>query len=145
MPTEPIFDLAKLEYGLVQQQIDKYDEVGYKIKAWTVTLWVTLFGWALQFGRPQLLLLNIFAVLVFYFLDAVNKNFRQDYKARRTLVAAALEQFGRTGTWPQDFRTPVNPEHRWADVAKQVGEAHLFLVYVPLSAISLAVYCLQKS
>lgn len=145
MPNETLLDLAKLEYTLVQQQIDKYDEVGYKIKAWTVTLWVTLFGWSLQFNRPQLLLLNVLAVLVFYFLDAVNKNFRQDYKSRRTTVAAALEQFGRTGTWPQDFRTPVNPEHRWGDVLKQISEAHLFLVYVPLTAIALATYCLQRS
>ena len=137
-----IFEIARQELTLVQQQVDKYDEIGYRIKAWAVTLWVTLFGWSLQFDNARLLLLDFLAVLIFFFLDAVNKNFRQDYKERRNRIAAALQQFGRSDSWPEDFRTPEVLQHRTAGIIKQAAELHVLLLYVPLAVLALITYLL---
>jgi len=143
MNNKDIFDTAKLEYSLVQQQIDKYDEVAHKIKSWVVILWVVLFGWSVQFDKPTILLINCYAVLVFFLLDSVNKNLRQDYKRRRGVIAEALQKFGQTEIWPENFRTPDVVKHFTGGIVKEALELPVVLLYLPLAAVALIGYFLQ--
>ncbi|MFA7653696.1 MAG: hypothetical protein WCX97_01470 [Candidatus Magasanikbacteria bacterium] len=138
--TDNKFELAKLEYELVQKQVDKYDDISSKIKTWSITLWIGILGWSFQSKRHELLLLGIVAIVIFWILDTVNKNFRQDYRARREDVAAALRQFSESSSWPSSFSTPQNYTHRFRGIFKQLFILHLTLVYLPLALLTLWAY-----
>jgi hypothetical protein len=144
MNNQDIFETAKLEYTLVQQQIDKYDEVAHKVKSWAVVLWVVIFGWSVQFDKPTLLLINCYAVIVFFLLDSINKNLRQDHRRRRVALAEALQKYGQTGAWPENFVTPEAVKHSSAGVLKEALEPPVVMLYLPLAAIALIGYFLQQ-
>ncbi|MCX6779289.1 MAG: hypothetical protein NTU97_03600, partial [Candidatus Magasanikbacteria bacterium] len=80
------FDLVKNELELIQKQVDKYDDMSAKIKTWSVTLWAALSGWSFQSKSKEVLLLAVFVLVLFWALDAVNKNFRMDYRKRRDVI-----------------------------------------------------------
>jgi len=134
------FELAELEYELVQKQVDKYDDISSKIKTWSVTLWIGILGWSFQSKHKELLLLGVVAIVIFWVLDTVNKNFRQDYRNRREDVAMALRQFSESGSWPDGFSTPQNYTHKFKGVFKQLFVLHLTLVYLPLAILTLVAY-----
>lgn len=144
MSQENQFDLAKSELQLTQNQMDKYDGLSAKIKTWTVTLWAALLGWSFQVKQKEILLLSIFIVLIFWCLDAVNKNFRQDYKKRRDEISQALKIFFQTSTWPNNFFAPSLPQHqhRKTGLLKNFLKLHISLLYIPLIIVALIVFYL---
>lgn len=132
------YDILKLELEIVQRQIDKYDQQGATIKAWTVTLWAASLGWSFQVDRPAMILVGIFVALAFWMLDAVNKNFRQDYKHRRDEVTKALQ--ARVAETESTIVTPSFPAHRMSGAFRQMLEPHIFILYSALIIIGLAVW-----
>lgn len=136
------FKLVKTELKLTHGQMDKYDGLSAKIKTWTVTLWAALLGWSFQTGKKEALLLSIFIVLIFWCLDAVNKNFRQDYKKRRDEVAQALKTYFQTSSWPNNFVAPHLPLHRRRGIGalKIFFKPHISLLYIPLIIVAVIVF-----
>lgn len=140
MSQENQFDFVKAEFQLTQKQMDKYDDLAAKIKTWAITLWAALLGWAFQTKREDILLLSIFIVLAFWSLDAVNKNFRQDYKKRRDEIANALRVFFQNSSWPENFITPDLPHHRTIEALRKFFKPHIFLFYIPLIMVALIIF-----
>ncbi len=140
MLDEQQFNLAKSELELVQKQVDKYDDISAKIKTWSVTLWAALLGWSFQAKRKEILFLAIFVLILFWALDAVNKNFRMDYKKRRDKIAVALREFVITSKWPLDFVTPFFPEHQTRGIFKNFVRPHIFISYLALIVVALVIY-----
>ncbi|MDD5626040.1 MAG: hypothetical protein PHG83_02655 [Patescibacteria group bacterium] len=140
MNTNNQFELIQSEFKLTQQQMDKYDTLLYQIKTWVVTIWVALSSWSFQSKTKEILILSIFIVLTFWFLDAYNKNVRQDYKNRRDEIASALKIYFQTDTLPKDFVSPDLPEHKTIETIKHLFRPHVFLLYLTLIIISLLIY-----
>lgn len=140
MDTNHKFDLTKAEFALTQQQMDKYDNLLAQIKTWTITLWAALSGWSFQSQMKTILLLSILITLVFWFLDALNKNFRQSYKKRRDEIAVALRAYFATDQLPADFISPDLPKQRTAEALKHLFQFHVCLLYCPLIIVSLILY-----
>lgn len=142
MSEENKYDLVKTELELTQSQMDKYDGLSVKIRTWTVTLWVVIMGWTFQAGKKEALLLGALVVLIFWWLDAMNKNFREDYKQRRNKTAQALKLYFQTSSWPDNFFAPDLPSHprRIAGSLKKFLKLHILLLYFPLIIISLIVF-----
>jgi len=138
------FDLLKTELELVQRQIDKYDQLSATVKTWTVTLWAAIFGWSFQSKQQGLILIALFIVLIFWVIDAVNKNFRQDYKARRAEIAQALQEYFKNSEFSSEMVAPRIPDHTWFGVLKYVLEPHIFLIYSALIIVSLLSFFVQK-
>ncbi|MDA2936616.1 hypothetical protein MYX06_05365, partial [Patescibacteria group bacterium AH-259-L05] len=134
MPEDNKYDLVKTELELTQRQMDKYDGLSVKIRTWTVTLWIGIMGWAFQVGKKETLLLGAFVVLIFWWLDAMNKNFREDYKQRRNKTAHGLKLYFQTSSWPENFFAPDLPLHsqRIAGSLKKFLKLHIALLYFPL-------------
>ena len=143
MPSETKYDIAKLEWELTQKQMDKYDDLSARVKTWAVTLWVALMGWSWQANDHNILLLAALVAVAFWLLDSVEKNFRQDYAARRHELAEALRQYANSEQWPTNFASPSLPRHRTAPVLRYMLELHVLLVYLPLLVIALALYWLK--
>ncbi len=140
MSSDNRLNLVQSEFKLTQRQMDKYDRLLSQIKTWTITIWAALAGWSFQSKIKEILLLSIFIVLVFWFLDVFNKNFRQDYKKRRDKIADALKVYFQTNNLPEDFVSPDLPEHRTIEAIKYLFQSHVFLLYLPLIVISLFLY-----
>jgi len=122
------FDYLKL----IQSQIDKYDDLSFKIKTWAITVWVGLLGWAFKTEGEELILLSVAVIVIFWVLDAVNKNFRQDYKEIRIKMLEALNK---------DIEVNLEfPKHKVASILKQLFKPHLFLVYFSLLILSFLAY-----
>jgi hypothetical protein len=134
------YDLAKTELELTQRQMDKYDDFSAKIKTWTITLWAALLGWSFQSQRKEVLILAFFITIFFWIFDAINKNFRENYKARRDEIAKALEHFFKTEQWPNDFICPALPPHKNIKVFKQIFRVHIGILYLPLTIIALILF-----
>jgi uncharacterized membrane protein len=133
-------DLVQSEFKMVQAQVDKYDGLLSQIKTWAITIWAALSGWSLQSKKKEIILLSVFIILAFWLLDAFNKNFRQDYKKRRDEVADALKQYFTAESLPQNFVSPDLPKHKTTEAIKYLFAPHIFLLYLPLIAISLILY-----
>lgn len=134
------YDLLKLELELTQQQIDKYDQVGSTIKAWTVTLWAASVGWSFQVNNRAMILVGVFVALAFWALDSVNKNFRQDYRTRRDEISKALQDHAKGE--PLDIVTPAFPDHMPSGALRQFLQLHLLIFYVALAVTGIVLwYC----
>ncbi len=134
------FNLVQSEFKLTQQQMDKYDILLSQIKTWAITIWAASIGWSFQSKIKGTLLLSIFIVLVFWFLDAINKNFRQDYKKRRDEISNALKTYYQTDNLPKDFISPDLPKHQPIEAIKCLFRPHVFLLYLSLAVISMFFY-----
>lgn len=137
------FKIVQIEFKLMQGQMDKYDGLSAKIKTWTVTIWAVLLGWSFQVQKKEILLLSIFIVLIFWWLDAINKNFRQNYKKRRDEISQALKKFFQTSSWPDNFFATKLPDHYIhpkTGTLKSFLIVHIFLLYLPLIIVSLIVF-----
>lgn len=137
--TSEQLDIVKTEYELVQGQIDKYDEISSKIKTWAGTLWAASIGWSIQTRRKEVILVGIVLVMMFWLMDGMNKNYRQNYRHRRFRIIDALKTYFYSGKWPNDFYSPSVPfnEH---EIFKATIKPHVALLYLALVSISLLVF-----
>ena len=131
------FDLLKTELELVQKQIDKYDNFSLTTKAWAVTLWIASIGWALQNERQELALLGLVVLAIFWFLDSLNKVFRQDYKNRRNEIAAILANVFTNNEIPVGAVSPSLPKHDWSTALRNFRAPHVGLMYIVMIVVSL--------
>lgn len=135
-------DLLKTELSIAIQQTDKFDGMSATIKGWAITLWAASVGWSFQVAEDKVLFLSILIILLFWFFDALNKNFREDYKEQRNVVSEALETLYRTGEVPPDVSAPHVPSHTWTKAWRRAALAHLALPYLVLIAVSVALLAL---
>ena len=134
------YDLLKEEFLLTQRQMDKYDQLSTTIKAWAVTAWVAVSGWAFQTKKKEIALLGILIVLIFWFFDGFNKVFRINYKNRRNEIQRGLQAIFQSETLPQDFLSPNLPVHDEKKVVRNMLPFHVGLPYIILIIVSLIIY-----
>lgn len=136
------FELVKTELELVQQQIDKFDELSAKVKTWAATIWVAVGSWVIQTERKRILLLSMVIAFIFWVFDAVEKNYRMNYRARKVLIMEALRYFYQEAAWPENFISPDMPLHerKWHGVLDVIFKPHIALLYILLLVGSLVLY-----
>jgi hypothetical protein len=97
--------LAKESQNIVARQ----DELLFKIKALTATLWAAICGWGLTRGEEDLLILAFFAVLGLWFVAATFRGAQKRYIRCSGLFfgflsdATKLAALETTGTLPDDI------------------------------------------
>lgn len=138
--TQTRLELLKTEFELVQRQMDKYDTLSATTKTWAVTVWAAAVGWAFQTGHDGLFLVAALTILVFWFFDSLNKNFREDYKMRRGELEEALAHFYQTGELPEGFRAPNLPAHSTSRAFRRAAFPHLALPYLFLALLALFLF-----
>ncbi len=136
------FQIVKAEFEISQNQMDKYDDMSVKIKTWAATLWGASIGWAFQAKNKNILLLGLVMVIFFCVIDAVNKNFRANYKTRRNEVANAMNEYFQKGEWPQEFSSPQLPPFKEFEIIKAISSPHVFLFYAALFILAVAAFFL---
>ncbi len=57
------------EMNLIQGRLDKYDDLIFRNRGWTVTIIIALLGSALSFKKNELAILALFVLLLSYFIE----------------------------------------------------------------------------
>lgn len=75
------FQLRMLEQGAseLQRHIGRMDEILFKIKASSVTVWVALMGWSLTMKKTVLLPLGLVAIIDFWLLEGFFRGLQARY------------------------------------------------------------------
>ncbi len=137
------YDLLKTELTICQQQMDKYDQLSSTMRTWAVTISIASIGWFLQIRIKEVLLLTMFVALIFWILDAMNKNFREDYKKRRNEIGDALNKLFKTGKLSQNVSSPNLPKHEFTAFIKKIMQPHVFPLYVSLIIVAAILFYLN--
>ncbi|NND65526.1 MAG: hypothetical protein HKM24_06145 [Gammaproteobacteria bacterium] len=130
-------DLLKDEFVFLQSQVDKFDKLSANIKTWVVTLWAASIGWAIQIDQAKLLLVSIAVIILFWFYDAMNKNYRQNYSDRLHAVGRYLQHYFKTGEVKESVVSPKFPTHHWLGIFRRGLSLHIALPYLVLVFLSL--------
>lgn len=128
-------EILKMEYNLVQDQIDKNDQMSVRVRTWAMTLWIASLGWYFQVNQREIIALAVFAVVLFWTLDAAYTNFREGYKRRRIEIGGALQKIAE-GEVIGHFPTPAFPVHRYIDSVRYFMMPHVALFYISLIIVA---------
>ena len=94
-PSKELFsfklELLKKEIDIITSVIGRYDDILFRIKSWTITLWIAVIGWGLYNTSMIILLLAIFIPIIFCFIEVEFKRIQRQYTYR----AQKLEKFFR--------------------------------------------------
>jgi len=90
------------ELARTQSRIQNYDDLIFKIKGWTITLWVAAMGLAATQKQPYIALAVLPAILGFWCLEAQRKKYQQ----RHILRMRYIERF-MNGTKDDPYSTLV--------------------------------------
>lgn len=85
------FELIKLEIGLLQQRIAEQENLQYRLRQFSMTLWIVTLGVASGItgrGDPHLLLLTISILIpvLFMYLEARYASYAQKLRSRRNFI-----------------------------------------------------------
>ena len=70
---EDKLDILKLEMGLIQNTLDKYDDLIFRSRNWFITLWAGTIG--LSFTQPKLSpLYALFLAILFWFFEGLMRH-----------------------------------------------------------------------
>jgi len=72
-------ELLKKEIDILSSTIGRYDDILFKIKGWTITLWIAVVGWGILSNSMLLLILALFVPILFCFLEVQFKMIQRQY------------------------------------------------------------------
>ena len=64
---------------MLENQISRLDDVLFKIKASTITVWIAIIGWALTNSNPQIIVLGFVAIVGFWNTEAIFRGVQLRY------------------------------------------------------------------
>lgn len=131
------FEIVKMEFSLVQEQINKYDHIGTSINTWMASLWIATSGWGISTGHKVAFLFAIVIVVMFWFFGGINKVFRQHYRKRREEIEEALQSLFKEEKVKEGFLSPNLPQYSLEGLGKSMFLTHVALPYLALILISL--------
>jgi hypothetical protein len=68
------FEVLKLEMGLIQNTLDKYDDLIFRNRNWYITLWTGAVGLGISSQKVYLLFLAILLTVLYWFIEGVMRH-----------------------------------------------------------------------
>lgn len=72
-------ELLKKEIDLINSVIARYDGILFRIKGWTITLWLPIVGWGIHGKSIPIFLLALFIPIIFCFIELEFKKIQRQY------------------------------------------------------------------
>jgi hypothetical protein len=66
--------ILKLEMGLVQTTLDKYDDLIFRSRNWFITIWMGAIGLSFTIRSADLPLLAVFAAFLYWFIEGMMRH-----------------------------------------------------------------------
>ena len=85
------FELMLKEIDYLRKRLDSYDDISFKIKGWSITLWSALTVYGIK-GKEALIILSAIPVmLTFYILEAIFKKYQRRYISRLQTIELFID------------------------------------------------------
>ena len=76
-------ELLSQEIEVIHSRIREYDEISFKVKGWSITLWIAIIGYSLrEDGNLYVILISIPALILFWMIDAMFKSYQLQVRNR---------------------------------------------------------------
>lgn len=152
------FELLKLEMGLLQTTLDKYDDLIFRNRSWFITLWMGTM--ALGLAKSQFLVLSsVFVAILFWSLEGMmrQRHWYKYVKRYRTIRKYLNENHDQETLSVYDLtnhymdRNPASSKDKDEDnpVDKSVKNSFFkrepVIIYGGLATASILVFCLLNS
>jgi hypothetical protein len=136
-------DLLKDEYIMLQQFYEDIDSKGLTIKSWAITVAVVAIGTGISY-RKEVLLVGLFASLVFWYLEAYWRGLSHFFSARIKNIELVFQN----GKWNEEV--PLQVYSTWAAEYKKSKDQTLrymfkqssLLPHLLIAVINLVLYLL---
>lgn len=68
---EQRLEILKLEMGLIQSTLDKYDDLIFRSRNWFITIWMGAIGLSFTIKSAELPLLAVFTAFLYWFIEGM--------------------------------------------------------------------------
>ncbi len=96
--TDSIFqyrlNLLRDEISRIQTRIGHYDDLVFRIKGWTITLWIGTVGFSVTQKSPFLLLASVPVTIAFWFVETQYKRYQHRFICRMRYIERMLNLKG---------------------------------------------------
>jgi len=72
-------ELLKKEIDVITSVIGRYDDILFRIKGWTITLWLPIVGWGIHSKSIPIFFLALFIPIIFCFIELEFKRIQRQY------------------------------------------------------------------
>ena len=108
------FEILKLEMELIQQTLDKYDDLIFRSRNWFVTIWLGAIGLSFTQESEQLPILAMFAAAFFWFLEGMMRHqywykYVDRYRAIRDWIKRGMQEDIEVYDLTNEFGSPTPP------------------------------------
>lgn len=135
------------EMNLVQGRLDKYDDVIFKNRGWTITIAIALLGSALTLKKKELAILAVFVLLLFYLIEILWRwLYMHKYIERYRFIRDSLHDKKPIDSFMVYDLTHHygEPPEWWSKVRDCVLKLEPFIFYVSLVIASFVIRSLQQ-
>lgn len=99
--------LIEKEIDTVSSKIDHYDDLVFRIKSWSITIWIAIIGYGISKENKFIILIGIFPVILFWINEGLFKMY-QDRIARRL---TRIEKYISSKYFDNFFKLKNNSEY----------------------------------
>jgi len=129
----------------IQEHIIRIDEILFKVKASSVTVWVALIGWGLTKEIPEMIPLGFIAIIGFWLLEGYFRGLQSGYFHASLAITAfvndkqAIQKSFAESAFPANIVYPLTFEVNEFDklkryvkglIAPSVATLYLFLLFI---------------
>jgi hypothetical protein len=149
------YNLLIKEWDYTQNHIGRFDTILYNIRGWAVTLFGIVLSISVSQKTPHLVLFNIIPVLLFWIMDALNKNFQRKFIFR----SKAIEEYLSGDDFKEDiqsrkfrFETPnLSNQFRKGTFIERIKDVYssallrnVIMTYIPMILLCIFSYVILK-
>jgi len=142
-------DLLAQEYEILLKNHENLAARAVAVKAWSVSLGVGALGLAYSSGRARIILLAVFAALIFWLLEALNRTHQKCYEPRIQLLEQHFRGAGGAPLAPFQVFKAWDESHDAPGRAKRVMEPAFYptvmLPHVFIIVAGLVLFGMWKS
>jgi hypothetical protein len=109
-------DLFTFKIALLQKEIDiitsiigRYDDILFRIKGWTITLWIPVIGWGLYSEYRLIFLVALFIPILFCFIEVEFKKIQRQYIFRSNELGKFFRDSNKLRIAFDEKKIPENP------------------------------------
>lgn len=140
-------EILKLEMGLIQSTLDKYDDLIFRNRNWFISIWTAAIGLSFTIEATAVPLLAVFVAVVYWFIEGMMRHqYWYKYVVRYRAIREWLNSSNAESISVYDLTNHFGDRgSRWKRLQKSFLKLEPSLVYLLMAAGALVVRWLIAS
>ncbi len=139
------FDLLKLEMGLIQSTLDKYDDLIFRNRNWFITLWMGIVGLSFTINATELPLLAIALSILYLAIGGMMRHqywykYVLRYRSLRDAMNDADTDLSELSLYDLTNKYSRAPRNEWRRILKSFFKLEPLFLY---TAMAVAAYLVR--